>query len=63
MEKVEHYKTWNLLSCIKDGYKFITFGDNEIEKRKFYHPKNIILLEVADTQKTQVFNKLSLGEW
>ena len=63
MEKVEHYKTWNLLSCIKDGYKFITSVDNEIEKRKFHHRKNIILLEVADTQKTQVFNKLSLGKW
>ena len=39
------------------------FGDNEIEKRKFHHRKNIILLEDVDTQKIQASNKLSLGEW
>ena len=32
----------NLLSCIKDGQKIMTFGDTEIDKRKFDHFKNLI---------------------
>ena len=34
----------------------------EIEKKKFYHHKNPILLEDVDIQKVSVTNKISSGE-
>ena len=34
----------------------MTFGDNEIEKRKFDHFKNLIQLEDVDIRKIQVSN-------
>ena len=37
----------------------ITFGGTDIEKFKFHHRKNLVLLEDVDTQKTQVSNMVS----
>ena len=42
------------------GKEFLTFGDIEIEKNKFYHHKNPILLKDVDTEKVLVSN--SSGE-
>ena len=36
------------------GKKITTFGDIKIKKRKFFHRKNLILLEVVDIGKVQV---------
>ena len=36
------------------GREFVTFGDNEIEKRKFHHFKNLILLRHVDIDNIQV---------
>ena len=33
------------------GKEIITFADNEIEQKKFYHRKNLVLLEDEDTDK------------
>ena len=40
----------------------LTFGNIEIEKNKFYHHKNLILLGDADIEKVLVSNKISFGE-
>ena len=38
------------------GTKIITFGDIEVEKHKFHHCKNLILLEDIDIKtKTDVY--------
>ena len=42
--------------------KIITFGDIEIEKHKFHHRKNVILLEDIDIEKIEVFSMISSGE-
>ena len=42
--------------------KEIMFGNTEIEKRKFHHCKNIILLEDLDIDKIQVSSMASSGE-
>ena len=52
----------NLLSCIKDGQKIMTFGDTEIDKRKFDHFKNLIQLEDVDIRKIQVSNMFPSSE-
>ena len=39
------------------GKKVITFDDIEIEKEKFYHRKNLIVLVGVDTIKIQVSNE------
>ena len=41
------------------GKEFLTFGDIEIEKNKFYHHKNPILLKDVDTEKVLVSNSSS----
>ena len=40
----------------------LTFGDIEIEKNKFYHHKNPILLKDVDIEKVLVSSKISSGE-
>ena len=40
----------------------ITFNNIEIEKRKFHHRKNLILLEDVDTDKIQVSSSVFSGE-
>ena len=40
----------------------ITFGDVEIEKRKFHRYKNLVLLEDADIGNRVISNKISLGK-
>ena len=42
--------------------KEIMFGNNDIEKRKFHHCKNIILLEDLDIDKIRVSSMASSGE-
>ena len=42
--------------------KEIIFGNTEIEKRKFHHCKNIILLEDLDIDKIRVSSMASSGE-
>ena len=43
-KKVDYYKTYisvNMNKKLKRNNKIITFGDTEIEKRKFHNKKNI----------------------
>ena len=42
--------------------EFLTSGNIEIERNKFYHHKTLIFLENADVGKVLVFNKISIGE-
>ena len=42
--------------------KEIMFGNTEIEKQKFHHCKNIILLEDLDIDKIRVSSMASSGE-
>ena len=42
--------------------EILTFGDIEIEKKKFYHDKSPIVLEDEDIEKVLVSNKISAGE-
>ena len=42
--------------------KIITFGNIEIEKRKFYHRKNLILLEDLYNDNIQVSTVVSSGK-
>ena len=42
--------------------KSITFGDIEIAKRKFYHHKNVILIDDVDINKLVILNKASSSE-
>ena len=44
------------------GKEIIMFGDIEIEKRKFYHRKNLILLNDVDIEKMQVSGMAYSGE-
>ena len=44
------------------GKEIIMFGDIEIEKRKFYHRKNLILLNDVDIEKMQVSGTAYSGE-
>ena len=44
------------------GEEIITFGNIEIEKRKFHHHKNLILLEYRDIYNIQVSSIVSSGE-
>ena len=41
------------------GKEIITFGDIQVEKHKFYRPKNLILLEDIDIKKIHVSNMVS----
>ena len=50
-----------MLSHLIIGKEFLTFGDIEIEKNKFYHHKSPILLKDIDTEKVLVSN-YSSGE-
>ena len=44
------------------GKESIAYGDIEIEKRKFYHSKNLILLRSKDIDKIQLSRMVSSGE-
>ena len=40
----------------------ISFGNIEIEKLKFHHPKNLILLQDVDIDNIQMSSMISSGE-
>ena len=40
----------------------LTFGDTEIEKKKFYHNKILVHLRDVGIKKALVANKISFGE-
>ena len=42
--------------------EIITFGDTEIEKRKFHHRKNLILLEYVDIDSILTSSLVFYGE-
>ena len=42
--------------------EIITFGDIEIEKRKFHHRKNLILLEYVDIDSILTSSLVFYGE-
>ena len=42
--------------------EIITFGDIEIEKRKFHHRKNLILLEYVDIDSMLTSSLVFYGE-
>ena len=42
------------------GKEFITFGDTEIEKHKFYYNKNPMLIYDVDVNKIVASSKFSL---
>ena len=42
--------------------EILTFGDNEIEKNKFYHSKSPIFLGDVDTETVLESDKISFGE-
>ena len=44
------------------GKEFLTFGDIQIEKNKFYLHKTPILLRDVYIEKVLVSNKISFGE-
>ena len=44
------------------GKEISTFGNIEIEKKKFYHHKTTILKKYVDIQKVLVSNKIYFGE-
>ena len=44
------------------GKDILTFGNIEIEKKRFYHLKTPIFLGDADIEKVLVSNKISFGE-
>ena len=44
------------------GKEILTFGDNEIEKNKFYRNKTAIFKKVVDIEKVLVSNKISFGK-
>ena len=44
------------------GKEIVLFGNIEIERRKFNHRKNLILLEDVDIGKIQVSNMVYSGE-
>ena len=44
------------------GKEIITFGNIEIEKRKFYHRKNLILLEDLYIDNIQASSVVSSGK-
>ena len=44
------------------GKESIVYGDIEIEKRKFYHSKNLIFLKSKDIDNIQLSRKVSSGE-
>ena len=44
------------------GKEILTFGDIEIEKKKFYRHKTPILGGDVDTEKVLVSKKISFGE-
>ena len=44
------------------GKEIITFGDIEIEKRKFHHRKNLISLEYVDIDNIMISRMVSSGE-
>ena len=52
----------NLSSRIKMAKEILTFGDNEIEKYKFYYHKTPVFLKDVDMEKVLVSNKISIGE-
>ena len=53
----------NLLSYTKRGKEILIFGDNKIEKKKFFYcNKTPILLKDVHIDKVLVSNKISLGE-
>ena len=41
------------------GKEIVIFGDIEIEKGKFQHCKNLVLLEDVDIEKVQVCSMVS----
>ena len=51
MRKIEHYKI-DYCRVRKMDKEIITFG--EVEKRKFHHRKNLILLEYVDIENIKV---------
>ena len=44
------------------GKEILTFGDIEIEKKKFYRHKTPVPLRDVDIEKVLVSNKISFGE-
>ena len=44
------------------GEEILTFGDIEIETKKFYHHQSPILLKNVDIEEVLVSNKISSGE-
>ena len=44
------------------GKEIITFGDIEIEKRKFHHRKNLIFLEYVDIDNILISRMVCSGE-
>ena len=44
------------------GKEFLTFGDIEIEKNKFYLHKVLLFQKAVDIEKLLVSNKISSGE-
>ena len=44
------------------GKEILTFGDIEIETKKFYHHQSPILLKNVDIEEVLVSNKISSGE-
>ena len=43
------------------GEEISTFGDNEIEKNKFYPNETSIIKKDADIEKVLVSNKIDIG--
>ena len=50
-----------ILSRIKVGEEISTFGDNEIEKNKFYPNETSIFKKDADIEKVLVSKKIDIG--
>ena len=44
------------------GKEVITFGDTEVDKRKFYRYKNRIFLNAVNVDKILVSKKISFGK-
>ena len=50
------------LSLQKTGKEIVAFGDIEIEKWKFHHSKDLILLEYVDTDSMLISSIVSPGK-
>ena len=62
LDRKKDIKHKNLLLHIKMDKENLTFGDTEIEKKKFYHNKILVHLRDVGIKKALVANKISFGE-